>query len=348
MEEVEEWMSPRKRFLSALFSGRVDRRAVGSATSVATIEQMEKTGAYFPEAHYEPKKMAKLAAAAYEILGYDCIMPYFSVWIEADAMGAEVDWGTPEKMPDGKRTVFNDPEEVTIPEDFLEKRSTRGLLDALEILKKEYGDEVVIMGKVMGPWTLAYHLWGVKNTLMNVRLNPDKLHRFLDALTPVTLEFGKAQIEAGIDVLMLADHATGDLVSGETYREFLMERHRKIVKKLKIPMVLHICGDTLDRMDYIAQTGFECFHFDSKVDAFDAKRVCGNRISLMGNINNPKTLLYGTPEDVEREADYAARAGVEILAPECAIPTKVKDENLKAIVKVAKRYPGVKLQEVRG
>jgi len=69
-----------------------------------------------------------------------------------------------------------------------------------------------------------------------------------------------------------------------------------------------------------------------------AKNITQNRISLMGNVNNPKTLLYGTPEDVKQETEYAAQAGVEILAPECAIPTNVPDKNLKAIVKVAKQY----------
>jgi len=32
-------------------------------------------------------------------------------------------------------------------------------------------------------------------------------------------------------------------------------------------MALHICGDTLDRIKYICKSGFDCFHFDSKVDA---------------------------------------------------------------------------------
>ncbi len=341
MSEVEEWMTPKRRFLSALFGGRVDRIPVGSVTSVATVEQMEATGAFFPEAHTDPKKMAKLSAAAHTILGYDAFLPYFSVWVEGDGLGTEVDWGDKFKMPNGKKHPFKDPEDVAIPDDFLERTAPAALLECIRILREEweYGDRVAIIGKVMGPWTLSYHTAGITNFLRSIILKPDRVHDYLEALKELPVMFAKAQVEIGADVMMLADHATGDLVSGKTYRDFLLPVHQEITKKIGCPVVLHICGDTLDRLDYIAQAGFDCFHIDSKVDAFDAKKVTGKRISLMGNINNPNTLFYGTPEDVKKESLYAAKAGFEILAPECAIPTRVLDANLKAIVEIAKTFP---------
>jgi [methyl-Co(III) methanol-specific corrinoid protein]:coenzyme M methyltransferase len=160
----------------------------------------------------------------------------------------------------------------------------------------------------------------------------------MEVLKELTVDFAKAQVDAGADVIMLADHATGDLVSAETYRTFLLEVHQEVTSRIGAPIVLHICGNTTDRLHYIAQAGFDCFHFDSKVDAVEAKKIVGNKISLMGNINNPETLLYKSPEDVKRESLYAAEAGVEILAPECAIPTRVKNENLKTITEVARQY----------
>ena len=343
---MSEWMTPKRRFLSGLFGGRVDRLPVGSVTSVVTVECMEATGTYFPEAHYDAEKMAKLAATAHSMLGYDCILPYFSVWVEGAAfiengtpLPGEMDWGDADRMPDGKNIKFwEEPDQVDIPDDFLERTAPRALLDAINILHHEYGDRVAIVGKVMGPWTLSYHVAGTKNTLMSVRLNPDRLHGFMEVLKELTVEFAKAQIDAGADVIMLADHATGDLVSGETYRKFLLHVHQEVTKRIGAPIVLHICGDTTDRLHHIAQAGFDCFHIDSKVDPFKAKEIVGNRISLMGNINNPSTLLFKTPEDVKREARNAVKAGFEILAPECAIPTRVPNENLKAITEVAQEY----------
>ena len=339
--DVSEWMSPRKRFISAVLGGRVDRPAAGSATSVATIEQMEQTGCFFPEAHYIPEKIAGLASAAYEVIGFDCIMPYFSVWLDAAALGCQVNWGDKYRMPDGvsrEGLGVTDPNQFRIPEDFLYKPTTSALLEAIEILRGRYPN-VAIVGKVMGPWTLCLHILGVKRTLIWSKIRKDTLKEWIKLLKEVSIEFAKAQVKAGADVICWPDHATGDLVSAEAYREFLLEIHREAVRRVGAPLILHICGDTVDRLPYICETGFDCFHFDSKCgDPLRVRAIAGSRISLMGNINNPQTLLYGKPEDVMREAKHALEAGVDIVGPECAIPTRVANENLKAIVKVAKQF----------
>ena len=119
-------MSPKRRFLSALFGGRVDRTPVGNPTSIATVELMEATGAFFPDAHLDPEKMAMLAAAGHDLLGYDTIAPVFSVQQEAAAMGCEVDWGDPTNMPANITSPYQDPEAISIPLDFLERRPLQG------------------------------------------------------------------------------------------------------------------------------------------------------------------------------------------------------------------------------
>jgi [methyl-Co(III) methanol-specific corrinoid protein]:coenzyme M methyltransferase len=329
-------MTPKRRFLSGILGGRVDRRTVGSVTSVANIEQMEMVGAFFPDVHLDGTKMARLAAAAHDILGYDAIMPYFSVQAEASALGCDMDWGDVENMPVETSHPWSDPAQVHIPDDFLQQPSTKAVLDAIGILRHTHGHRVAIVGKVMGPWTLSYHLHGVQDFLAETILDPAKVRGFLDRLQEVTVLFGQAQIRAGADVLCLADHATGDLVGPWTYREFLLPYHQELTQRLGCPTVLHICGDTLDRIDDICVAGFDCFHFDSKVDANDAMRQVDGRISLMGNVNNPETLLHGTAAQVVEQTRYAIDAGVQVIGPECAIPLRTPLENLKAIALVAK------------
>ena len=50
-------MTPKRRFLAGILGGRVDRTPVGSVTSVANVEQMEMTGAFFPDAHLDRKSV---------------------------------------------------------------------------------------------------------------------------------------------------------------------------------------------------------------------------------------------------------------------------------------------------
>ena len=323
-------MSPKRRFLSAMFGGRVDRTPVGSPTSVANVEQMELTGAYFPDVHLDAVKMARLAAGAYEILGYDAIMPVYSVAQEAAALGSETDWGTVDEMPTPRTHPWATADDVRSPDGFLEHPAIATVLGAIRILRDTY-PHVAIIGKVMGPWTLAYHMRGLEPFLIETLEAPDTVRRLLDRLKAIPLLFGRAQVAAGADVLCLADHATGDLVRASTYHGYLEPVHRELIAELGCPIVLHICGNTLDRMGHIADAGFDAFHFESKVDAREGVAAMAGRVSLIGNVNNPTVLYTGTPDDVAAQARYAIEAGVQIVGPECAVPLRTPLENLKAI-----------------
>lgn len=335
-----ETMTPKSRILSGIFGGRVDRFPVGSTMSVATHEQMDKLGVGFPEAHYDPEAMAKLASASYEIIGMDTIKVPFSVWNLSSSLGTTMNWGSRNKWPDGV-PIFRDPEEVKIPKDFLSRPGTNGVLEAIKILKKKYPD-VAIIGTVMGPLTQCFNLVGVENVMLMIATQPDKIKRFLERFIDPVVEYANAQVDAGIDALDYADHATGGLISAETYKEFIMPMHKRIVKEIKTPCVLHICGNTLDRVEHIIESGFPCFNIDTWVDAFHAKRVAKNRISLWGGISNINSLLQGTPEDVKRDAYYAMDAGFEVIGIECSVPVQTPDRNLMAIMEAVKEYPAIR------
>ena len=352
--EAKESMTPRKRVLSALAGERVDRPPAASVTSLATLEQMKQTGAWFPDVHLDGEKTAALAAANHDILGFDTVVPYFGLMLEASALGTNVKWG--KVMPNKDITMpyappqdlesFKDPEQVNIPEDFLEKPATRSLLEALSILKERYGDKVAIVGKAMGPWTLAYHLVGTEKTLLMLRSDPGKLHRFMEVFKEITIIFANAQAEAGADLVCIPDHATGDMVAPSVYKDYLHEIHKEMNKKIKSPTVLHCCGYTLDRMQHITNEGFVAYHFESKNNAPNSTKICGDELNLWGNINNPQTLAYGSLDDVVREAVYALQAGVRLVGPECAIPTMVSNDKLRAVVEVAKRFPNMNEMEL--
>ncbi len=333
---AEKGLTPRSRFLSGLLGGRKGRRiSVGTPTSIVSVELMKKMGVYFPEAHLDACQMAELASGGYEILGFDTIMPEFSVQQEAAALGCKVDWGNPHMMPDAKTHPVKDPKNTVIPENILEKPSIKVVLDAISLLRKEYGDRVAILGKVMGPWTICYHMVGVQNFLLMTSTELDKVRRFLDIYKEVTITFANAQLQAGADAIVLPDHATGDLVSPKTYVELLVPVHKEMLKRIGGPTILHICGDCSDRLDIFAEEDYDAYHFEWQIDAREAVRIINGRISLIGNIDNTQTLLRGTPEDAYKQARYAIEAGVDILAPECAIPLQTPIANLKALVTAA-------------
>jgi [methyl-Co(III) methanol-specific corrinoid protein]:coenzyme M methyltransferase len=326
-------MTSRQRVLAALRRAPVDRTPVCNPTSVATVELMDLTDAPFPLANREPERMARLAATGYTELGFDSIMPVFSIIQESSAIGAKIQWEQKDNWPTVKmrEPIYSGPEDIRFPHDWLNHTDTQCVIRAICILRKEFGNEVAIIGKTMGPWSLAYHTLGVEPFLLMSLDNPGKTKQCLDKLKEVTIQFGLAQIEAGADALTLPDHATGDLVSGEYYARYLRDMHIEFAETLPCPLILHICGRTVDRMEYIAQTNMAAFHYDSKNDPAESMAIMKNRISLIGNINNPETLFSKGPEDVRREVYKNLDAGVQLVGPECAIPLQTTIENLKEI-----------------
>jgi MtaA/CmuA family methyltransferase len=329
--------TPREIFLGAIRRQAGPRRATGTVTSIVTADLMDRVGAHFPEAHGDAELMAKLAAAGHTILGFDNVMPLFSVWHESAALGSNVDWGSGDRMPDCSTPLAALDGEIRVPDDLLSRPGCAVPLRALDLLRRRLGDEVAVVGKVFGPWTLGYHLFGVEEFLINTLLQPDVVKRAMDHLKEVTVRFGLAQLEAGADALCLADHATRDLCSPEAYRVFLRDTHAELVERLPCPLVLHICGDTSDRICHINETGVPCFHFDSKVPAATARSLAADHLALMGGTSNIDVIRNGTEDDVRRDVAAKLRCGIDILGPECAVPLDAPYANMVALSAAVKQ-----------
>lgn len=329
-----EWMNSRRRFVSALYRGRVDKIPACSLSSVMTVELMDMVDAPFPEAHLDAEMMARLAATSHEVLGLDTIMPVWHSQLEANALGGETDWGEKDSWPSPSRFVISDPDQITIPGGFREQPTIKTVTDAMRLLRRRYPD-VAIVGKVYGPWSVAYQMVGIEAFLIDTVLDSDKVRRYLDRFLPACIDSARAQFEAGADAVMWADHTSGDMCSPETYRDFLLEMHQRITQEIGGPGIFHCCGKTIDRVHLFASAGWDCYHFESQVDAREARQRAGERMALFGNLNSPTLLNQGSPDDVYSACWNLMDAGVDGLAPEGSVPLTTRKEPLRAIAQAA-------------
>lgn len=338
-------MSSKERVMAAFARKPVDRAPVINPTSVITMDSMKAYGLKFPDVHLDSEKMAAAAASGRELLGFDSVMPKFSVVHSAAALGAEVEWGKDDSMPIIRRHPIKDPSQVKIPEDFLDRKPVKVVLDAIKLLKKRYGNEVAIIGKVFGPWTTAYNMCGTEQFLLETALDPEKAAAYLEAFAPVSVMFAEAQFEAGADIILWGDHVSGDLCGPKAYEELLLPIHKRInsgwLKKAG-PVIMHACGKTLDRIHLIGQSGFEAFHFDSRNDAGEMLKRAGDKILLTGGVNNPRLLFKGTSGEVKKQVYELLDAGIVLISPECAVPVLTPNRNLTAIVDAVKEYGPLK------
>jgi [methyl-Co(III) methanol-specific corrinoid protein]:coenzyme M methyltransferase len=89
----------KERFQKAVTGKPSDIVPVCSVTQTGIVELMEITGAYWPQANYDAKKMAALAMAGYEIAGFENVRCPFCTTVLAETLGCTVAEGTIDIQP---------------------------------------------------------------------------------------------------------------------------------------------------------------------------------------------------------------------------------------------------------
>lgn len=83
------------------------------------------------------------------------------------------------------------------------------------------------------------------------------------------------------------------------------------------------------------------FHFDSQNDIARSVEAAGE-MRLAGCVNNVDVLLNGSSKDVAKQVKAIAAGGIRLIGLECALPLRVKNENLAAIAATVKGLAGCK------
>lgn len=292
------------------------------------------------------EKYAKAQAEAYRLYGYDGVMDLEGVNAESEAFGSVLAISE-DVSPSVIVPRIQDIEEIEhleIP-DIKKSQTIIRQLNVVKNLRKYIGTEVPIYANVQCPFRSAAMLRGMDNFLRDLYKNPKKVHKLLEKTTQMAFLYGKELVENGSDVLMPSNPmASGDVISREHYREFVFPYDKEMVdsfRKVGICSILHICGDVSDRLDLIADTGYDGASLDSMVDLAYAKREVGARICLIGNVDVFNPLREGTPAEVVKKAEEcierAGAGGGFMLSAGCEVVADTPEENLIALIETSKR-----------
>lgn len=333
-------MTPKERFLKALKLKAVDRPPVISANQTATLEQMEKIGVYWPDAHRDPEKMALLAAAAWEQTGLESIGVPFCQTVEAEIFGCEIVWG--EKKTDIPYAPFqglSTPEGVKVPENILEKGRAPVVLKALEILRDRYEPSIPLIGHVIGPFSLSAHLANMKKILISTYKNPELVREFTGIGLDAIAEYANAMFEHGADAVVVENmFASVDMMGSAAYAKFAAPFDRELIGKINGPAILHVCGNGDKIMEDMIETGAAGLSIDSRTSAEKAVIAAKGKAAIIGNVDTVKALTFGTPEGVREDTVRALRAGVDMVSPGCALSPLTPNANLKAMVDAVRSF----------
>jgi [methyl-Co(III) methanol-specific corrinoid protein]:coenzyme M methyltransferase len=333
-------MNSRERFLAVLRGETPDRPPLANVAALTPVELQERTGCRMPEAHLDPEKLVGLCAANHEVLGFDAVSFVINFFNEPAALGVEIDWGSPTALPMYGSHPWAKPGDVIIPDDLLDRDPIRSNIQALRIAKARYGDSVAVLSKVMGPLSMTQVMHGVEQTMLGMYDDQDSIRRFLDCSVDILVRTANAQLEVGIDAILIGEGGAGaQMLSPAMYEEFLLEPQRRMIEEIQGPTILHICGDITPRLGALSKLGLDVFNFDWAIEPKTMKRVAEGHFKIMGNVNTGD-LLRGTPETIERQVIECLEAGVDFIAPGCAVSPLCPSVNFVAMRDAVERWSG--------
>lgn len=186
-------------------------------------------------------------------------------------------------------------------------------LDAIRLVSKELNGKVPLIGFVGSPWTLACYMLegGASKTFSKARSfcykAPKYLHDLLNFLSTSITEYLIAQVEAGVDVLMLFD-TWGGLLTPENYLNFSLNYLKKIIYTLKnhpktanIPIILFTKQGS-NWLEAMTNSACDAIGLDWSININEARQRIGNKVAIQGNFD--PALLLGTPDSIREAVKY--------------------------------------------
>ncbi len=353
-------MNLKNNLLKVLSGEESDITPVISVTQVAIVEAMEKTDAFWPEAHKNAEKMATLGSSLYELAGLESARIPFCLTVEAEAMGCKVDLGGEDRTPQITETPFRSGSDIKVPSDFLSRGRIPVVLEAVEKLKEKYEDNLPIIVGITGPFTLAGHLLGVENLVRYMKVRPGEIEIAIDNSLDACMEYAEAISEVGPDIICVAEPtAAPELIDPLQFKSIVKPILEDLANVIKTKKVLHICGSTQPIIRDMASIGYDGISVEEKVDIEKAKQDLGKRgkvirvggktinmggettSKIVGNISTTQTLFRSSPEEVKAEVKRVLEAGVDILAPSCGLAPRSPIANIKAMVEARNEYFGI-------
>ena len=331
-------MTPTRRALAAVLCGRKDYVPPANPLAQTTVDMMKFANASWPAAHRDPKMMAALAAAPWETVGIEAARPQFDISLEAEVLGCKLDWNKPDRPP-VTGPAYTDPKDLSWDDNFYKKDRAAVVLEAISILRERYCGDLPIIPVITAPFTVAGHIMGVEKLVMMTVTDPERAHMAIDAATDFCIEYGRQQVAAGAHMLFPADpSASGDLISPETYQEFVLPYHQKFAKAVSAPKILPRGGRPEKLLKYIKKSHMDCFSFDAP-PAWFVRKELGNEMTCLGSLDVIDLMPNGTPEQVYARTVQCIREGVDLVGTACDVSNGTPLENLKAYVQACRDTP---------
>ena len=211
--------------------------------------------------------------------------------------------------------------------------------------------KLAVMGTVRGPFTATWLLFGINQFSLLLYDEPDFIDEVVKACTDFYIEGGRRMIDAGVDGIFFADDygtISSPFMSPVHFAKHVLPHlHRMLAtfKGMGVPVVMHSDGNLGVLMDLLVGAGINGYHpveRAARMDLKDIKDRYGQKICLIGNVNNKTTLVTGSVEEVKAETMECIRiagpGGGYILASDHSLKDDMPNENVFALYDTGRKY----------
>jgi len=293
-----------------------------------------------------PKLAAEAQYKAVEECNIDGVEVMWDWLLPAEALGCKVKIPEHGTIPTVSHIIKGpeDLDKLVLPEikNFYRFKAAK---ETAKHMSEKLGKERFLMASILSPFTLAGEIRGVDNLMMDSFTDEDFVQALIKKCVEITTVFTEDIVSWDIDAVIICDPtASGDLISADDYVRFSkgpMQELGALIRKSGKAHINHICGDTSDRLDIIADTGCTAFSVDKQVDVGDAVSRMKDKMAIIGNVDPAGTLFSGTPDDVRNETRIRLEKGGKrgfLLGSGCDIPVGSKYENIRAMSDVFMKF----------
>ncbi|REJ81418.1 MAG: uroporphyrinogen decarboxylase [Bacteroidetes bacterium] len=297
------------------------RAARGEKTERTPVWLMRQAGRVLPEYREvrrqangfknlveTPELAAEVTIQPVDILGVDAAIIFSDILVIPEAMGL------PYQMVESTGPWFENTVQTSSDIDKLKVAGADDLkyvTEAIRITKKELNGRVPLIGFAGAPWTiLSYMIEGKGSKTFSkakkfLYTEPALSHKLLDKITKSTVEYLKAQIKAGADIVQIFDSWAG-VLSPTHYSEFAARYIEEICSQIKeVPVTVFAKGAFFARKTF-AEGACSVIGLDWNMDPAESRSIIGNDKTLQGNMD--PCLLYSSYETIETETKAMLKA----------------------------------------
>jgi uroporphyrinogen decarboxylase len=340
-------MTPRQTVLEAFEGGKPERVPV--TLFGAGMWSIHNWGSTFKELATDPGKMSRMLVEMSDKLQCDIVYAgsgYNN--FHASALGGRIKFREM-GAPDLEEHLIGSEEELgkLKIEDIDRDETINTTKEALRRTKEKIGERYVVTLTAWGPFTLGARLVGEEAMMKATFKKPAFVEAVVNFATDLLIHLYEPLVnDRSLEVISLADPtASGDLISKKQFERFAvpyLKRFTDWARGKNVHTLLHICGNTTDRIELFPLTGASCISLDHKTDIAKAREVLYGKMCFGGNVDPVAVMLQGDPGRVEsvcREiVGKAGTGGAFVLMPGCDIPPTVPYENIQKFIEVARNW----------